>query len=261
MAALAFFVLGSCLFRPSTHNTTAVVHETLGNLDEIHAGSVLVSLRVARGSRLTSVDVKGSFSLDTTGPYPVFDVELTRTVGAHSVTGTFVSTGAHVYSEKGSVVGGKALNGLRALASSTGGLTKLHIDRWITGKKDTVAGGTVGGVDTDEVQADLDVVQALADVRADMRALDVPQMAAIPQLDASTETALRRSVKVSKIAISTGKSDRILRKVVLDVGFQESPSAVLPPWTPFADTTIHFELAITDLNRHVSVRAPSGAAP
>ncbi|MDQ3822595.1 MAG: hypothetical protein M3321_05080 [Actinomycetota bacterium] len=244
-----------------------VLSETAAKLGELRSGTLHLDLRVeprgGTGGEEFGFALDGPFSLGGSGPLPVADVEYTQTVGDESATVGIVSTGRNAYIR---VVGRtyemppEQAQQLRAAAGgleASRGLGRFAIDQWIE-DPEVDDGGEVGGAETDRVQADLDVVAAVRDLLALARQLgqDVPRLA-----DRDAER-LAESVRSSRFEVYTGKDDRLLRRLEIEVDFGlDVPRELREALGSLVGARILFELGVDDPNRPVRVAEPEDALP
>jgi len=248
-------------------NADEVLSETAANLGKIRSGTLHVDLRLEprgpTGSEPFGFALDGPFSLGGSTPLPVADIEYTQTVGDESATVSIISTGTKAYvrtegqtyelpPEQAAQLQGAA-GQLRAGA----GLGEFAIDEWIE-DAEVNDGGEVGGAETDHVRAEVDVVAAIRDLSALARQLgqNVPQLA-----DQEVEQ-LEDSVRSSRFEVYTGKDDRLLRRLELEVDFGlDVPKELRNALGTLVGARLLFELGVDDPNREVRVEEPENALP
>jgi hypothetical protein len=258
----AALVLGSCLFRPSTHNAKAVVQSADTSVRDIRSGRLFVRLEVgARDVPLSGFQLTGPFAFSSSGELPAAQLDATRFDGGRKQTGTFVSTGTQAYA----TVAGRTIpltaEQTASLRSVAGRSSGLDLQRLMTGKRTVKAGGLVGTVTTNEVTADLDAPSALRGLTEAARSLGIGRAAELPVPSDAEAARIGAAVKAAKISVWTGRDDGKLRKVVVDVEFYEDGRGLAPDLQRLAGVTLHLEASIMNLNESVSVPAPSAAAP
>jgi hypothetical protein len=244
-----------------------VLSETAANLGEIRSGTLHVDLRVEprgpTGAETFGFALDGPFSLGGSTALPVADIEYTQTAGDESATVTLISTGSKAYirvqdrtyelrPEQSAQLRGAA-GQLRAGA----GLGEFAIDEWIQ-DAEVDDGGDVGGADTDHVQAELDVVAAVRDLSALARQLGQN----VPQLGDQDAERLADSVRSSRFEVYTGKDDRLLRRLELEVDFGlDVPRELRGALGGLVGARLVFELGVDDPNEPVSVAEPENVLP
>jgi hypothetical protein len=244
-----------------------VLSETAANLGKIRSGTLHVDLRVEprgpTGTDAFGFALDGPFSLGGSTPLPVADIEYTQTVGDDSATVTVISTGTKAFirtqgqtyelpAEQAAQLQGAA-GQLRAGA----GLGEFAIDEWIE-DADVDDGGDVGGADTDHVTAELNVVAAVRDLVALARQLGQN----VPELSDQDVDRLEDSVRSSRFEVYTGKDDRLLRRLELEVDFGlDVPRELRGAFGSLVGARLLFELGVDDPNREVRVEEPENALP
>ena len=244
-----------------------VLSETAANLGKIRSGTLHVDVRLEprgpSGAEPFGFTLDGPFSLAGPGRLPVANVEYTQTVGEDDATVTLISTGRNAYvrtqgrtyelrPDQEAVLGG-ATSQLRA----SGRLGEFAIDEWIE-DAEVDDGGDVGGAETDHVQAELNVVNAIRDLTALARQAgqDVP---ALTDRDADR---LADSVRSSRFEVYTGKEDRLLRRLELEIDFGlDVPKELRSALGSLVGGRLVFELGVDDPNRNVTVAEPENARP
>jgi len=98
LLAAGALVLGSCMFAPSTHNASALLHSTAGNMGDIRSGDLFMRLETSTSATpVSGFELKGPFSLESTGDLPVARLMDTHFDGDKKETATFVSTGSKAF--------------------------------------------------------------------------------------------------------------------------------------------------------------------
>jgi hypothetical protein len=244
-----------------------VLSETAAKLDEIRSGTLHLDFRLdprgPTGAEEFGFVLDGPFALGGSGPLPVADIEYTQTVGDDSATVTLISTGQKAFirtegrtyelppEQAGQLRG--AAGQLRAGA----GLGEFAIDEWIE-DAEVDEGGDVGGAETDRVRAELNVVNAVRDLAALARQLGQN----VPQLSDQDADRLADSVRSSRFEVYTGKDDRLLRRLELEVDFGlDVPRELRSALGSLVGAKVRFELGVDDPNRKVTVAEPEDALP
>jgi hypothetical protein len=250
--------LGSCFFRPSTHNAQAVVQSADTSVAAIHSGDLLLRLEVAGAQTpLSGFEMKGPFRIPSPGAL-LAHLDMTQFDGARKQSATFVSTGTRTYVSRDGTT--TPLNGqevTRVLSSAQ----RIDLGTLIKGRRTVKAGGLVGTTTTNEVSGDLDAPTALPRFVALARTLGIGAAARLPQTTTTQRTALDPAVKAATIDIWTGRDDGRLRKVSFDIEFKEDRSLLPAQLANLAGLTLHLEAAVQHLNESVSIPTPAAFAP
>lgn len=244
-----------------------VLSETAAKLDEIRSGTLHLDFRIdprgPAGVQEFGFALDGAFALGGAGPLPVADIEYTQTVGDDSATVTLISTGTKAFVRTQGrtyelpAEQAEQLRGAAGQLQAGAGLGEFAIDEWIE-DADVDDGGEVGGAETDRVRAELDVVEAVRDFVALARELgqDVG-----PLRDADAER-LADSVRSSRFEVYTGKDDRLLRRLELEIDFGlDVPRELRGALGSLVGARVRFELGVDDPNRPVRVAEPENALP
>jgi hypothetical protein len=244
-----------------------VLADTADNLEEIQSGRLTMRLVVTpKGEDAETVgfELRGPFSLDGPGDLPVARIEYTQIRGSARGAVTVVSTGRKAYIE----VDGQAYelpaeqaDELRAAGEDLEegeGLGELGLDDWIEDPK-LSEGGVLAGVETDRIDADLDVASAAHDLVEVARGLAQGSLDDLSDTDAQT---IERATRSAKLQLFTGEEDRLLRRLNIDVdlGFRV-PSELRDALGNLVGARIDFELRVEEPNRPVTVDEPEGALP
>ena len=244
-----------------------VLSETAAKLDQIRSGTLHVDFRVdprgPSGTQAFGFALDGPFSFGRNGALPVADIEYTQTVGDDSETVTLISTGRKAYirtqgrTYELSSAQAQELRAAVGNAQGGAGLGALTIDKWIH-DAEVDGGGEVGGAETDRVRADLDVVAVVQSLIAFAQLVgrDMPQVAG------EDAERLADSVRSSRFEVYTGKDDRLLRRLELEIEFGlDVPKELRAALGSLVGATLQFELGVDDPNRDVRVAEPEGALP
>lgn len=244
-----------------------VLSETASNLGKVRSGTLHVDLRVEprgpTGAKPFGFALDGPFSLGGSTPLPVADIEYTQTAGDDSATVTLISTGSKAFirvqdrTYELPAEQSAQLQGAAGQLRAGSGLGEFAIDEWIH-DAEVDDGGDVGGADTDHVRAELDVVAAVRDLSALARQLGQN----VPQLGDQDVERLADSVRSSRFEVYTGKDDRLLRRLELEVEFGfDVPQELRSALGGLVGARLLFELGVDDPNQPVSVPVPGNALP
>jgi hypothetical protein len=243
-----------------------VLAETASNLEKIESGNLMMRLAVTpRGDdpERFGFQLRGPFSL-AAGKLPEARIEYTQFRGPEQATVTVISTEGKAYVE----IDGQAYElaraqseQLRAAAQELRkgqGLGELGLDDWIEDPK-LSDGGTVDGVETDRIDATLDVPAAAQDLVELARGL---AQGSLERLSEADEETVARATRSAKLQLFTGQDDRLLRRLDIDVdlGF-DVPSELRAGLGELVGARIEFDLAVADPNRPVAVQRPQDVLP
>jgi hypothetical protein len=236
------------------------LRDTSRNLGKIRSGDLTMRmvLRPAGGAGV-GFRLQGPFSLRQRTRLPIARIRYTEIRGRRQVPATLISTGRSAFVRVDGTTyrlpPGQA-DALRIVSRGARGLDGLQLDvgRWIR-DPETSGGPQVGGDDTDRVTGRVRVGPALHDVLAAARKAGpgtLPSAKDIGRLDGA--------VTDSSVELLTGKEDRLLRRVRLDVAL-DVPDRLRERLGTATQLHIEFELGVSRPNRRVSVRAPSRSQP
>ena len=241
--------------------------ETANNLEQIRSGTMTVKLEIdPRGdveAERFGFEINGPFAFRDRGS-PLADVEYTQRVGDNEATVKIVSTGDRAFV----VVDDQAYElpedraaGLRsagAALGSDGGLSRFEIDDWVKGGE-LEDGDEIGGDETDKVEAELDVVSAVNDLIELAGAFGRPGLRPLRGADAEQ---LEEAVESSKLELWTGKDDRLLRRLKLELEFGfDVPEVLRRSFGEIVGAKVMFELGVERPNEPVRVAAPENPRP
>jgi hypothetical protein len=259
LAALLLSFAGCGANGGSAHE---VLSETASNLSEIESGTLFMRL-VASGTNglraESGFELEGPFSLGEGGPLPVAEIEYRKIAGAEQATATFISTGEEVFVRAGGVTfevprSMLADEGGVAGSEAVAGLGELRIEDWFIDPD-----LSEGGEGVDGVRARLDVVAAVNDLLELVRAFGAADLGL---LEGRSAEQLERSVRSGRIEVLTGKDDRLLRRLTIDVDLgPQGPRELEQALGELGGARLRFEFGVSDHNEPVEVEAPRTAVP
>ena len=267
VAALALAAVSLAACGGSGGDAEDVLAETADNLEEIESGTLAMRLVVTpKGEDAETVgfELRGPFSLEGPGEFPVARIEYTQIRGSERGTVTVVSTGRKAFVE----VDGQAyelppeqatqLRQAGRELEQGEGLGELGVDDWIV-DPELSDGGEVGGTETDRISAELDVSAAALDLVELGRGLAQGSLDGLSEADRRT---IERATRSAKLELFTGKDDRLLRRLDLDVdlGF-DVPGDLRAALGRLVGARIDFELTVDDPNEPVEVAEPEDVLP
>jgi hypothetical protein len=287
--ALVLALIGSLLAgcgsagNGSGQDATALLSETFGKDKPIRSGNLTLRLNVdAQGlASLKSplaIRVAGPFQGQGSGQVPKFDFDLDLDSGGNAIQAGAISTGDKGFltlqgrSYQLSDALFQRLERSRKQATASKGkdqgtsLRTLGIDprRWL---KDARERGveTLSGVQVIHVSAGIDVPRFVADLSTLLaKAGTLGVTGGSAQLPGTLTQAQRdkivKSVKGADVDVWTGKDDKALRRIAMNVTF-DVPAGSRPKGTPAQKGTLRFDLAIAELNRPQAIGAPANPRP
>lgn len=141
----------------------------------------------------------------------------------------------------------------------------INPDTWLKNPKDE-GSEDVGGATTTHVSSDVDLDALLKDVdsllkRADKLGLSRQQLQQVPQgLNSQSRKQIKDSIKKAKVDIWTGKDDKTLRRLQLDLSF-ELPPALQSQAQGVEGGDIKLDLEVADVNKPQDIKAPANPRP
>jgi hypothetical protein len=128
--------------------------------------------------------------------------------------------------------------------------------KWLTDPKNE-GEAKVGDDDTIKITGGVDVAKLLDDVNTALgkaSSLGLDSTGEVPEkLTDEQRQQVLDAVKDPRVEIYTGKDDQILRRMVVNLGIQDSASNT--------NGTVAFDVAITDLNEDQDIAEPADAKP
>jgi len=283
-ACLAPLALSACGSDDGGDDVASVLKDTFGSGKPVKSGKLAVGITLnAKG--LDSLP--GPVALKLSGPFqskgkdelPAFDFDLSLNAGGQSFTAGAVSTGQKgflTFQGQAFAVGDQLYQQFRSgyqQAQKQSGAKKdgptfktLGIDplRWLADPKNA---GTedVGGAETTHVTATIDVPKFLLDINTLLKKADAIGVPGTQQQVPGTLTAAQRkqiadAVKSAKVDVYSGKDDRLLRRLVVEIAF-DVPAASRKDAGGLESGTLKLDLTITDLNKDQTITEPKDARP
>lgn len=284
LAAVAALVLVACSGggdeADSSTDVDRLLEETFAGGKQIESGKVDLAVRLeteggsAQGP--VTLDLSGPFQSQGGGRLPRFQLEVSFEGGGQSISAGATSTGDQGFvSFQGTdyEVSGPVFQQFKAAyeqaqkeASSQqqGGqsLATLGIDprRWLTDAKNA-GEADVGGTETIKITGGVDVDKLLDDVNsalARLRSLGVEGSKDLPErLTDEQKRAAADAIENLGVEIYTGKEDKILRRLVVDLDL------TAPEGSDFGaeSASVRLDLQLLDVNEDQEVEAPDDARP
>jgi hypothetical protein len=264
----------------SSQSPQQLLQDTFGANKPVKSGNLGLNLDVVANGLQgvkgpVSIKLNGPFESQGKGKLPEFDLTLTLQTGATNFTAGAVSTGEKGFLKvqgKTYEVGDQLFNqfkqGYEKAASQSqtrsGGLSlkSLGVDplAWLTDPKNA---GTedVGGTETYHITAGVNISRFLEDVNSLLGKASSLGQGNLPSgLTAQQRTAIERSVKSAKLDVWTGKDDKTLRRVRIELGISV-PADLRKQANGLKNGVLVFDLKIEDLNESQDIKEPEGARP
>jgi hypothetical protein len=258
----------------SSTDVNELLKDTFSGGKTIKSGKLNLSLRMqaqggSSGSQAPiSVSVSGPFQSQGKGKLPKVDIDATVEGAGQDIQAGVISTGDKGFvSYKGTDYAvtdsifqqfKKGYEQAQAQANKQQGqsLAALGIDprRWLKNPKN--AGEvSVGGDEAIKITGDVDVEKLLDDVNSALekaRSLGVQGSQDLPEkLTPEQRKQASDAIKNLTVEIDTGKADRILRRLLVNLDVQDSGQSA----------TVALDLQFTDVNKDQEIAAPSNTKP
>ena len=259
----------------SSTDVNELLTQTFTGSKEVDSGNLDVALKieaVGGNSELSgpvSITLAGPFQVEDEGKLPKFKLDAAFEGGGQSIKAGATSTGDKGYvSFQGTdyVVDDQVFRQFKAgyeQAQQQGSDQKqsfasLGMDprKWLTDPKNE-GEARVGDDDTIKITGGVDVARLLDDVNKALEqasSLGLQGAGQVPErLTDEQKRLLAEAVKDPRVEIYTGKEDKILRRMVVDLGVEDQSSGT--------NGTVAFDLSITDLNDDQDIAEPADAKP
>jgi hypothetical protein len=141
----------------------------------------------------------------------------------------------------------------------------INPDAWLKNPKNE-GDEDVGGATTTHVSSEVDLDALLKDLdsllrRAGQLGLSKQRLQQIPQgLNSQSRKQIKDSIKKAKVDIWTGKADKTLRRLRLDVAF-DLPPALQTQAQGVQGGDVKLDLVVADVNKPQNITAPSNPRP
>jgi hypothetical protein len=234
--------------------------DTSRRLGDIRSGTMDLSMVGAtEGGQRSGFRLTGPFSIPDDESLPEADFNYTRYTGRTSETFGFIATGAEAFIEVGNQaykLPASRANTFRGSENpSDGPLSELDLDSWAPDYE--VKPGP--NRSTELITGDLDVVRALNDIFAIARNFGAEEL---KELEGDEAERVQRAVKSAKLEVLTGKEDRLLRSLSMDVNLgAKAPENFGKALEGLLGVRFRLNLSIRNPNRDVNVQAPRNALP
>jgi hypothetical protein len=257
-------------------DVNTLLEQTFTGSKKVESGNLSLAIKLDASGGDTGVDgpvslsLKGPFQTQGKGKLPKFKLDAAFEGAGQSITAGAISTGDKGYlSFQGTdyVVEGQVFEQFKAgfeQAEKAGGgqegqsFASLGMDprKWLTDPKNE-GDAKVGDDDTIKITGGVDVAKLLDDVNNALgkaSSLGLSGAGDVPEkLTEEQRRQVLDAVKDPKVEIYTGKEDSILRRLVVNMGVQDSGSGT--------SGTVSLDVSITDLNEDQDIAEPSDAKP
>ena len=286
LAATGLAACGDSSSSSSSDSVDKILADTFSPGQKVKSGKLDLALDLdLKGLPSLTAPVKlaltGPFqSAGDSGGLPTFDFTAKLAFGGQDFSVGAVSTGdkGFVRFQGQTYAVGDALfksfkTGYEQAQKKSGGKSKgtslqsLGIDprRWLSGAKKE-GEESVGGTDTIHISSDIDVGKFLDDVNTLLsRAGSIGVAGSTPRkvskgLTPQQRAQIERAVKSAKLDIYTGKDDRLLRKLAINVVL-DVPADARQQAGGLSSGNVGFVLTLNDLNNPQEIATPQGAKP
>jgi hypothetical protein len=259
----------------SSTDVNELLTQTFTGSKEVDSGNLDVALRIeAQGgnSQLNgpvSMTLAGPFEAEEEGRLPKFKLDAAFEGGGQSINAGATSTGDKGYvSFQGTdyAVDDQVFRQFKAgyeqaqqqSSDQKQSFASLGMDprKWLTDPKNA-GEAKVGDDDTIKITGGVDVARLLDDVNKALEqasALGLQGAGQVPErLTDEQKRQVTEAVKDPRVEIYTGTEDKILRRMVVDLGVEDRSSGT--------NGTVAFDLSITDLNEDQDIAEPADAKP
>jgi hypothetical protein len=261
----------------SSTDVNQLLSDTFKGNKDVKSGKLNLALKVdAKGAQGVNgpitMSVSGPFQSQGKGALPKFDIDFAFSGAGQDIKAGLTSTGSKgfvnfqgtEYAVSPQVFQQFKAGFEQAQKNSSDkkqsqSLSSLGLDprQWLTNPKNE-GDAKVGNDDTIKITGGVDVNKLLDDVNQALqktKQLGVQGTQQLPsQLTPAQKKQVTDAIKHPKVEIYTGKDDKILRRMVVDLG-------IVPPKGSSGSANINFDLSISDLNKDQTISEPSGAQP
>jgi hypothetical protein len=256
----------------SSTDVNQLLEDTFSGDKSISSGQIKLALAFkAQSGQALDVDLSGPFQSEGAGRLPQLDLDVKVEGGGQSIDAgvvatadqAFVSYGQNTYEIAGPVFqqfkAGYEQAAKQSEQQQDQSLASLGLDprRWLTDAKNE-GEAKVGDTDTIKITGQVDVPKLLEDVDGALekiRSLGVEGSDQLPErLSDEEKRQTAEAIERLNVEIYTGADDRILRRMVIDLGLQAPEGA---EGTESAD--VRFDLQLLEVNEDQEIEAPENA--
>lgn len=276
LAVLAAFTLAACGSDDKesssggsgggdTADARTLLRDTFSGTKSIRSGRFALTLRGGEtGGEQLDVRIGGPFESQGTDRYPKFDVQASLDVSGQGFRAGMISTSDRLFV----VFDGSAYEVpaeyLAMARRETGtenrtipGLPDLDPQSWIDDPQ-VVGQEQVGGVQTEHISGTLNVTALMDSVdrvlaEVDRQGLSAAAGGQVPtSIPADTRAQIERAVRDPRVDIWTGREDKTLRKLQVDLGIEPQRDRA---------GSIAFAVELSGLNEPQTIEAPTNTRP
>ena len=265
----------------STTDVNQLLEETFSGKKDVKSGKFdfKVGIDAQGGEQSGPIDVKlsGPFESQGAKEIPKFDMDFAFSGAGQSIKGGALSTGAKAFvnfNGQEYAVSDPVFRQLKAgyqeaqkqSEKQNGGkqpsLASLGIDprKWLTNPKNA-GEEKVGDADTIRITGGVDVAKLLDDVNVALGkagSLGLQNSGQLPQsLTPEQRKQVTDAVKDLQVQIFTGKEDKILRRMVIDVAVQPTETSKTGPQS----AKLKLDFSLLELNEDQEFTAPTNTKP
>ena len=262
LLATACAALGGC----GSSDAENALDDTASKLGELRSGELSMRLVVSPNAAGSDIgfELEGPFSLPEEGELPTTDLSYSQIAGENRGDVRFLSTADGAWVE----VDGQAyelpperVEALTGDGGDGGGpLAELDVASWARGAELT-DGPTVDGDETERVRSEVDVVKALNDLIGSIGDLGAGEAAGLEPLEGEDADQLEEAVRSSRLEVVTGKEDRLLRRLALNLDIGVEARELAGGLGQLSGAEVTLELTIADPNGRVEVEEPEDPLP
>lgn len=260
----------------SRGSATTLLNETFDAHEQIQSGKIDLDLTL---SGTGSASLRKPVALKLSGPFeeagprrlPRFDLDVHIETGGRTLTAGAISDDGALYVtlegtafsvpkvavhalEKSFAEASKGPSG-----SSTFSALGIEPRRWLT--HPVVAGEpTIGGVKTTKIEGGLDLKALLHDTSKLSGEAGSTGLSGAAGLSPQLITGLGEAVRSAKVAVYTGNSDHLLRRLTVDAQIAPKGEARVA-LGGLKTATLRLDLSLEDLGTHQTIVAPKQARP
>lgn len=272
----------------SSADARQVVKQTFAGQKRVDSGKLDLSLTAKlRATGLAATQLNEPIVLRMSGPFqsrgdnelPAMDLELAATGSGQDFSAGAVSTGTKGYvtfQGKPYVVPADVFAQFKqgferqqrqdkSRSNLDLGALGINPQNWLKNPKNE-GSETVGGADTTHVSSDVNLDAMLTDVddllkRADKLGLSRQQLQQLPKgLTSANRNEIKDSIKKARVDIWTGKDDKTLRRLDLQVSFV-LPEKLKQQAQGVEGGDVKLTLAVSDVNQKQDIKPPANPRP
>lgn len=241
--------------------------ETTSKLGDIESGrlTLKVSVEPDAGDAALGFELEGPFELANPGQLPRADMRYTQVAGLNRGEVGFVSSGSAAWVE----VDGQAyelspdqIERLKAGEGEGGGpLAELEVSSW-TRDAELAPGAAAGGGATERVTGRVDVAAAINDLLAVLEEAGASdEVEGLDQLADGDVAQVNDAVRSTSLELTTGKQDRLLRRLRLRIDFALRPRQLPSGLGRLSGAKVTLDLRIGGPNDPIEIEEPQDALP